>query len=1420
MRNLTGRGTRRRGDEEGSALVIALFFVVIFSLFVASVISFAEVGLKASASFDGKAKDLYATDGAVSAAINRFRRGGPCDDYTAPAGPDGQPLSGRGVIVRCVDDNRPAGGGATRPVNALLSLGAEGITTKPGFEQRVLGDIFSNSTVAAEATLIVQGEVSATGDCTGPIQTSPPVPLRCANKPDRADVTKGRDPHYAKAIPTVPAYRTAPACPPGKWLVTLKPGYYDDAAALSKLTTTEGACPGRVVWLEPGNYYLDFTFRDPDSTWIINDPTVVVVAGTPRGWVPDPLGPLPAPSLSVPGSCKTAADPAPVGGGVQLVAGGGTHLQIDQGRVEVCAEPSKTGQSIALYGMAPDRPLVPTAWKDVSGFTAPGNATTIGENPVATATADLATGPASVTFTDFRPGIPEGSLIDSATLRVVHQDEGDMDDGSVKVAANFTGSSCAGLFPRLLPKRSGGLAEDRVDLKADCGLTTSNSAAFAGLTVTYSASLRAGGVTGTDALDGIAVDVVYRAPITRKPAVISAVSGAGFADSANALEIESGQQPTALTADATLNSGAPTASITVAGLGDPPIPPSAVIDSAVLRVAHQEPDSAPPTDIAPPTVTFSGSTCPPKALTVSPAAVTNDRTVDLKACGLNTADKLKGLTATYEVALAAGGTAATAKLDGMWLELIYRLSHSPATVTPTVFTDPDNAEVIDGAATSNATLSPSGSTSASLVLADYSQPAVPADSIIDSAVLRVAHRDEGPMNPPTLVVAGIGPGPCPTALAKRPSTIGEDRIDLKACGLTAPSQLAGLSVTYTATLMAGATANATARVDGVVLDLSYRPPAVRRPATATTPAPGAASTAFTAPDNAKAVDTTTADVTLANGATAASVALAGYDSPVPLPAGSVIDSAVLRVAHQDQPGIASVSLTAAFPDGPGGTTNLCTTPQPLSSQPTAIGVDRIDLKACGLTTPEQVAGLTATYTANAPGTSTTTTHAAATATATGFSTPDNGKVIDGTTTDAPLGTTNPSTITLAGYDQTPPAAGSTTTSAVLRVAHRDDAGVGQLTATVLRSGVACMTQPLTPSATLVAESFPIDLAACGLTDPSQLSGLTITYQASLATTATAATASLDGAVLDLTYQASRATDRLDGIELDVVFRPPAFRPLDGCTVDPYPGTGCALVNVAPLAGDTATRFAAQGTVYAPTAALDISMNGLTDQVLTRGLVARTIRLGLKADPAYKRPVMGVPPEPVKFTAYPDVTARATTATTPAPGPATTAFSDPNNAKAIGESPTALTANASLDPANPAASITLGAFTQDALPDGSVIDAAVLRIVHREEGDVGSVAVTVGGFTTGPCETQPFQLPRYSLLGEDQIDLRPCGFTDPAQLSGLTITYTVELKSAGAAGIAYLDGITVDLLSGPLLRARVAFDATRDSVDVQGWSVLR
>ncbi|MFE2728718.1 hypothetical protein [Kitasatospora sp. NPDC059327] len=1290
---------RPHDDEQGATLILALVFIVVFSLIAVSVLSFAGTSLKAAGVYVGQGKRAYSADGATQLAIANFSQGNPCADYTAP------PLNDRQMIVHCDPLNAsPATTRATQPQDALRSLGRsadDGVkVTAPGL--RVQGSVFShaNITTGADASMVVTGDVSAVGACSGAVSqtrlppSQAPYVRDCANDtpPAPADEAVGADPDYTPPATAVPVRRTVPACPaPGAWLVRLRPGSYDDARALTALTG--GGCPGVVVWLQPGVYYFDLTFTGGADVWTVGDPTVSVVGGTPAGWDP---GAATRPTVPAPGGCDRTRPE-----GVEVMMGGGSRLQVDRGHVELCAPVTPDAQQVAVYGVQPPKeshPLKPTAMLTNTGFANPAHALTGGERPTlpgcspptgtASCTADAVLDPskrrsASVQFAGFTPRVPAGSVITGATLRVRHEEDGDLTaPGAVKVTAAVGTDTCRADD---LPRHTALATDPAIDLLGPCGLT--DPARLAGLTVTHTATLDTDGTGATERLDGIWLEVAYRTPTTFKPTAVSASTGftAPGTDPANALEI--GEQPTPLVTRADLGPAAPSASITLAGFGLPPLPPGSTIRSVVLRVAHQETgDAAPGLDVTP---AGGGGRCARLPLTARTGP--GDDRVDLKACGITDPAQLTGLTATYSAGLRAGGTAGAGSLDGVWLEVV----HDPPAPRPatsaesTTFAAAADAKTIDGAATARAALGPARPT-AGIDLGGFDAPAVAPGSVLDGALLRVAHRDDpgaagGP--PPTAAVVLTGPGlprscTSPQQLPAHQSALGTDTLDLvAACGLTDPAQLTGLVVTYTAALGAGGT-TATDQLDGVTLDLAWRPPVAVRPTTAiSTATPGAA--AFTDPKNAQSIDTTTSTATLAAATPSASIRLGAF-TMAPLPAGAVIDKVVLRVAHQDDD---TTPAPPAPTEPPAPTPTEPPTPTPTEPPPPA---------------PAPAEPPTAALTVSGTGTACDANH--------------------------PL-TTRPGAL---GVDV-------------------------------------------------------VDLGACGVTKPEQMTGLAVDYTARSGAGSTA------------------AADRLDGVELDIVFRAPSIRALSGCLTA---GDRCAVLKSTADA-DTATdhsRLLINGTVYAPTGAVDLSMNQVGSQVVTRGIIARTIGLGLRPAAGYLRPVIGIPPEPVLFTTYPAVIAKPESVT------AVTGFAAPAPGAPVDVTAAAV-------PGGGRAALTLGGYTPPAPAGTGPLDHAVLQVAHHENGDVGSVKVSVD-FTGSSCAGVDAAVDVPVRTGSDgpvsdRIDLTPCGLTEASQLAGLTVTYTVTAGSGGAT--EHLGGTRIDLLSGPLVQAAVSFDGHAGTV--KQWKVL-
>lgn len=95
-----------------------------------------------------------------------------------------------------------------------------------------------------------------------------------------------------------------------------------------------------------------------------------------------------------------------------------------------------------------------------------------------------------------------------------------------------------------------------------------------------------------------------------------------------------------------------------------------------------------------------------------------------------------------------------------------------------------------------------------------------------------------------------------------------------------------------------------------------------------------------------------------------------------------------------------------------------------------------------------------------------------------------------------------------------------------------------------------------------------------------------------------------GASISLTagLTASGDTEDIDAIRLVLTYRAPAFRAGSGCVVEgPYPTNGCALI---------AGNVFVNGTVYAPEAALDLTVAGGNRPIVEAGVVIRALRVSI------------------------------------------------------------------------------------------------------------------------------------------------------------------------------------------------------------------
>jgi hypothetical protein len=99
---------------------------------------------------------------------------------------------------------------------------------------------------------------------------------------------------------------------------------------------------------------------------------------------------------------------------------------------------------------------------------------------------------------------------------------------------------------------------------------------------------------------------------------------------------------------------------------------------------------------------------------------------------------------------------------------------------------------------------------------------------------------------------------------------------------------------------------------------------------------------------------------------------------------------------------------------------------------------------------------------------------------------------------------------------------------------------------------------------------------------------------------------------------------VDGAVLDVTYYIPGFKASSGCvTTAPYSPSSSSTCAVLKGTGSTA-RMAVKGTVYAPSAAVDLSMTGQANEVTQRGIVARTLQLALTRAASHAGALVGMP----------------------------------------------------------------------------------------------------------------------------------------------------------------------------------------------------
>jgi hypothetical protein len=484
LRRWAARLTRKQHREEGASLLLALIFVIGIGLVVGSLLTYAGAGISSANKTLIADQSGYDAGGALQTAINAVRNSSYDDPDTAclgtgyldvPLGNGGTASAGQGGTARIYCQGGAGTGAAAglvpitnsnKPGSALLTLGTlasgeDGLRLESNGSLTVKGQIRDNSAIQhggahSTITLVGASTAEAVGGCNG-VVFNPGTAGTCDVTPSGPDAATFLDPITVPATATAYAppptavgnlvYRSVPsAC---SALVTLDPGYYDDASALSHLTN---GCPTITVWFKPGQYYFDFhnlegaqgLTQGPDL-WTIGG-NATVVAGTPSGWTTSPFT-----APSVPGACISPLTSTMPNLGVQFAFGGDSRVLVNGGELEICGQYHSNRPSLAVYGItsgnnpSPSSPILTTtgdgstpggdvpftttpapspAWSALKAQDCTIGSGTCATSSIASATMTSGSPRAGVVVTGFgTSGIPAGSYVSpTATLLITHRE--------------------------------------------------------------------------------------------------------------------------------------------------------------------------------------------------------------------------------------------------------------------------------------------------------------------------------------------------------------------------------------------------------------------------------------------------------------------------------------------------------------------------------------------------------------------------------------------------------------------------------------------------------------------------------------------------------------------------------------------------------------------------------------------------------------------------------------------------------------------------------------------------------------------------------------------------------------------------------------------------------------------------------------
>ena len=221
-----------------------------------------------------------------------------------------------------------------------------------------------------------------------------------------------------------------------------------------------------------------------------------------------------------------------------------------------------------------------------------------------------------------------------------------------------------------------------------------------------------------------------------------------------------------------------------------------------------------------------------------------------------------------------------------------------------------------------------------------------------------------------------------------------------------------------------------------------------------------------------------------------------------------------------------------------------------------------------------------------------------------FTNPSAGAAIDGSDATIKLCDTCTASLSLGGYSSTAVPANAVITSAVMNVADARTGNKGFADGLVTAGDGTSQDFTLTPCLSPCTTVEAINVSSL-ITTPAGANGLSVLYTAA---------DKKSGGGYNIT---------LDGISFTIGYTIPGLTASSGCaTSAPYlSGSSCAVLKGS---GGATTRMAVKGTVYAPLAAVDLSMTGQLNAVTQRGIVARTLQLGLTPGAGYTSALLSMP----------------------------------------------------------------------------------------------------------------------------------------------------------------------------------------------------